>query len=285
MCSGITSQHPVLPTPCASSALSPPKLLQRPSHSTKSSPPVVRSMPAHAKRTAPSPVIEPASKRTALQTAQELPTELGEYIVRDVKLLQQLGWRRFIRQRRPVSDFASLDNVQHPAKRLLNFYKHRGAPVKFSTPPWTRRQVKRALARGPHKSSLEYLDFLREEFVDMISKGQWIILPASVAKDLPGLRVSPPGVVPQRDRRPRWYVTTAGGMSITTPSPWQPWNPCSSDMPWTASCARSSCRILLMARSTCSKWISATASIGSTSTWMTSPNLELPSPPDMVRRS
>ena len=161
-------------------------------------------MPEPAKRTAPSPVVEPASKRTALQTAQELPTELGEYIVRDVKLLQQLGWRRFIQQRRPVSDFASLDNVYHPAKRLLHFYKHRGAPVKFSTPPWTRRQVKRALARGPHKSSLEYLDFLREEFVDMISKGQWIILPASVATDLPGLRVSPPGVVPQRDRRPRW---------------------------------------------------------------------------------
>mmetsp|Transcript_6727 Transcript_6727/g.10939 ORF Transcript_6727/g.10939 Transcript_6727/m.10939 type:complete len:171 (+) Transcript_6727:1933-2445(+) len=38
----------------------------------------------------------------------------------------------------------------------------------------------------------------------MIKKGQWVILPASVALKLPGLRVSPPGVVPQRDRRPRW---------------------------------------------------------------------------------
>ncbi|KAL7523132.1 hypothetical protein ACHAWF_000389, partial [Thalassiosira exigua] len=133
-----------------------------------------------------------------------MPTELGEYIVRDVKLLEQLGWRRFIRQRRPVSDFASLDNVQHPARRLLHFYKHRRAPVKFSTPPWTQRQVNRALALGLHKSSLKYLDFLREDFVDMISKAQWIILPASVAKDLPGLCVSPPGVVPQCDHRPWW---------------------------------------------------------------------------------
>ena len=38
----------------------------------------------------------------------------------------------------------------------------------------------------------------------MIKKGQWAILPASVALGLEGLRVSPPGVVPQRDRRPRW---------------------------------------------------------------------------------
>lgn len=38
----------------------------------------------------------------------------------------------------------------------------------------------------------------------MIAKEQWVILPESVALDLPGLRVSPPGVVPQRGRRPRW---------------------------------------------------------------------------------
>ena len=161
-------------------------------------------MRSPSKRPPSEPVSEPVRKRTALQTAQKLPTDLGEYIVRDVKLLKQLGWRRFVRQRRPTSDFSSLDNVHHPARRLLRFYKHRGAPVKFATPPWTQRQVQRALIRGPHKSSFEYLDFLREEFVDMISKGQWIVLPASVATELPGLRVSPPGVVPQRDRRPRW---------------------------------------------------------------------------------
>ena len=40
----------------------------------------------------------------------------------------------------------------------------------------------------------------------MINKQQWIILPYSAAKDLPGLRLSPPGVVPQRNRRPRWIV-------------------------------------------------------------------------------
>jgi hypothetical protein len=82
--------------------------------------------------------------------------------------------------------------------------KHRGAPVKFTTPPWTSKQIHDAISRGPHQSCNEYIGFLEEEFVDMIKKGQWVILPASVAHQLPGLRVSPPGVVPQRDRRPRW---------------------------------------------------------------------------------
>ena len=40
----------------------------------------------------------------------------------------------------------------------------------------------------------------------MINKEKWIILPYSVAKKLPGLRLSPPGVVSQRGRRPRWIV-------------------------------------------------------------------------------
>ena len=38
----------------------------------------------------------------------------------------------------------------------------------------------------------------------MIEKGQWVVLPYSVAKGLPGLRLSPPGVKVERDRRPRW---------------------------------------------------------------------------------
>ena len=39
----------------------------------------------------------------------------------------------------------------------------------------------------------------------MIHKGQWVVLPAAVAANhLPELRLSPPGVIPQRDRRPRW---------------------------------------------------------------------------------
>ena len=38
----------------------------------------------------------------------------------------------------------------------------------------------------------------------MIHKGQWVVLPASMALELEGIRLSPPGVVEQRERRPRW---------------------------------------------------------------------------------
>lgn len=53
----------------------------------------------------------------------------------------------------------------------------------------------------------------------MIQKEQWIILPFSEVKDLPHLRISPPGVVPQRDRRPRWIVdyTFSGVNQDTAP--------------------------------------------------------------------
>ena len=37
----------------------------------------------------------------------------------------------------------------------------------------------------------------------MIEKGQWVVLPYSVAKGLPGLRLSTPGVKVERDQRPR----------------------------------------------------------------------------------
>jgi hypothetical protein len=73
--------------------------------------------------------------------AANVPKELGEYIARDVELLLQLGWRCFIQQQRSWSHFSDLHNVHHPAACLLHHYKHRGVPVKFSTPPWTKSQI------------------------------------------------------------------------------------------------------------------------------------------------
>jgi hypothetical protein len=63
-----------------------------------------------------------------------------------------------------------------------------------------------ALARGPHKSAHEHADFLRDEFVAFIRKQQWTLLPARQVEHLKNLRLSPLGVVPQRDRRPRVIV-------------------------------------------------------------------------------
>ena len=120
-------------------------------------------------------------------------------------MLGRVGWWQFVKTRRNGGDIADLNNVDdHPARRLLMHYKHRGVPVKFTTPKWDRGQLEAALTRGAHQSCNAHIDFLNEEFVDMINKGQWVILPASMALELEGIRLSPPGVVPQRDRRPRW---------------------------------------------------------------------------------
>jgi hypothetical protein len=46
-------------------------------------------------------------------------------------------------------------------------------------------------------------NFFRDEFVNMTDKGQWVVLPARLVLNQTNLRLSPLGVVPQRDRRPR----------------------------------------------------------------------------------
>ena len=115
-----------------------------------------------------------------------------------------MGWTDFINTRRNRGDFPNTFNFQHPAKRLLQNYKNRGAPVKLHTPPWSPDAIKKALIRGAHRSCNEQIEFLSEEFVDMINKEQWVVFPFDRIKHLPGLRLSPPGVIPQRGRRPRW---------------------------------------------------------------------------------
>ena len=89
---------------------------------------------------------------------------------------------------------------------MLHYLGTSGAPVQLHTPPWEPARIEAAAARGPHKSAIEYRDFLYEEMHKMRQKGQWLILPYAQVKHLPGLRLSPIGVVPQHSRRPRTIV-------------------------------------------------------------------------------
>ena len=59
----------------------------------------------------------------------DVPKELGELIERDVELLSHMGWNDFVRKRRGRGDFASLLDLDHPARRLLLQLKQQGAPV------------------------------------------------------------------------------------------------------------------------------------------------------------
>ncbi len=124
--------------------LSPPPSLSLPALPLPQCLPTVQSsVQQTVKRKAPPPASLP-SKRGSFDLAQ-LPSDLGEFIACDTALLQQLGWRGLVAHCRPSSDFASLDNLHHPARRLLRLYAHRGAPVKFATPPWNPQHLQRAL--------------------------------------------------------------------------------------------------------------------------------------------
>jgi hypothetical protein len=114
-------------------------------------------------------------------------------------------WAEFVSQSRdPVSNFhEDVSRLPHPAAHLLDQFQTSGAPAIMTTSKWSAERIQQALARGPHQSAMAYVDFLREDFVDMINKGHWTILPARLVQQDPNLRLSPLGVVPQRERRPR----------------------------------------------------------------------------------
>jgi hypothetical protein len=51
-----------------------------------------------------------------------------------------------------------------------------------------------------------HVDLMRQEFVEMVLAGQWLVLLYSMVRDLPNLHLLPTGAVPQRDRRLRPIV-------------------------------------------------------------------------------
>ena len=124
--------------------------------------------------------------------------------MRHAEEVSRIGWAEFVRWRRGHGDFSSLLEANHPARRLLRQYNHRGAPVVLMTGSWTEGERQAALKRGPHRSAKEHTPFLREEFASMVENRQWVVLPYSVAKGLPGLRLSPPSVKVERDQIPCW---------------------------------------------------------------------------------
>ena len=72
--------------------------------------------------------------------------------------------------------------------------------------PWSRERCDAAVARGPHQSSHGEREFVAAEMLDFVQQGYWMVLPYEDACMLDGLRISPLGVVPQHDRRPRIMV-------------------------------------------------------------------------------
>ena len=131
--------------------------------------------------------------------------ELGEFTQLDSTYLSNCGsWSDLFHKVKGRSNFsATLQRLQHQARPLLLRYANQGVPVLLSTKPWTSEEKDAAIKRGNHPSTQAYSDFIRSEMTDMRKKGMFIVLPYSSVRDLPPLRLSPLGCVPQRERRPR----------------------------------------------------------------------------------
>jgi hypothetical protein len=97
----------------------------------------------------------------------------------------------------------NLHQLPHPAAKLLQQIQSFGAVIQMTSPPWTDQKKQETVKRGPHRSAYEHVDFLREEFSDMVRKKFWTVLPLARVIDHPELRLSPLGIVPQHERRPR----------------------------------------------------------------------------------
>ena len=129
------------------------------------------------------------------------------------------SWHSFIQDYQGLPDINPdiAHRIAHPAATLLSQISHHGVPVLQSAPPWSRSRLDSAIHRGSHKSTLEHIEFLRDEMSDMIDQKHWIVLPYEQALLLPNLCLSPMGVVPQRDRRPRVIVDfTFSGVNAST---------------------------------------------------------------------
>jgi len=134
-----------------------------------------------------------------------LADELGKCVARAVELYQSTNsFEDFIRACQGPSDLQSnIGKLPHPAATLLDEYRTNGVPYKTRADNWTPNLRREALLRGAHQSAYQYQDFVREEFVDMIKKRFWVVLPAALLMEYEDLRLSPLGVVPQHERRPR----------------------------------------------------------------------------------
>jgi hypothetical protein len=173
-------------------------------------------VPSYLSSVAPSEVPAPADPPThALPSAVPSDTAASEQVARDVlrALTNQATtayhtsaiWSEFVKQCRDSRGDLHPDvrDLPHRASHVLIQLRRQGATVGMKTPPWNHQQKQDAIKRGSHQSADQHKGFLCEEFINLIRKGQWVLLPDDLVLHEPNLRLSPLGVVPQRDRRPR----------------------------------------------------------------------------------
>ncbi|MGH7974557.1 MAG: hypothetical protein ACREBR_03440 [bacterium] len=147
--------------------------------------------------------------------------ELGKLAHQAALHLTRIGWQGLCSAHRGTSCLhPSIGNMPHKAARLLHHLQRRGASVRMRTAPWSLAQKDAAMQYGSHASATgEFAEFLCGEMTDMVNKGYWMVLPYASVRELQRLRLSPAGVVPQRERRPRTIIDyTWSGVNAETMS-------------------------------------------------------------------
>jgi len=149
------------------------------------------------------------------QRARVRNDDLGKLITKHTERFLNASWESYVASLRGRGDLAITPAAeQHAASNWLKQVARNGVPAVMATAPWTEEVLDARIKRGAHKSCDDHLEFLREEILEFVRKGFWTLLPYRLVKQrlrakidgLKRLRVSPIGIVPQRERRPRLIV-------------------------------------------------------------------------------
>jgi hypothetical protein len=146
-----------------------------------------------------------ASEKVPQLRHSYLNDSLGKHVASAVTLLHSSpSWDSFVQAYRGPSLLSTaVQHLPHPAASFLNNIRLDGVPVTMSGDEWTPEKLRDVVRRGPHKSAKDHATFVREEMASFAEQGFWVVLPLHEVEDRKLLRLSPLGVVPQRDRRPR----------------------------------------------------------------------------------
>jgi hypothetical protein len=163
----------------------------------------VESTPTTPPPPCPPPVPVPPLPAATLELLQD---RLGKLVLASAAALGSCSFLNLCVCHRGPSCLTGKSTAPHPAVPILQQLRDEGACVSRAAPDWTLAQQGTAIIRAAHPSTQANSAFVQEEFADLVEAGQWLVLPYALVRHIPGLCLSPTGLVPQRHRRDRLIV-------------------------------------------------------------------------------
>ena len=91
------------------------------------------------------------------------------------------GWKKIVERLRGESNIlGTVQGIKHKAARLMQHLRRRGASVKITTGPWSKRRCDEAVLRSCHHSAHADREFVFEEMADFCAQGYWAVLSYSL---------------------------------------------------------------------------------------------------------